>query len=247
MRSHTGVAAQMFKTLADAEINIGMVTTSEIKISVLVDRDRCDDAVRAVHAGFSLDKAQSASPSIGQNRSASERSGGSRDELEQDVVAQLKAMEDIVVSDVQLDTHQARVTIGGLPDVPGVAASIFTAAAEGGAMVDMIVQNVSHKGEANLSFTSPRVDLERCLLLTRELLEEWPEAKLSYDESMAKLTVVGIGLRTHTGVGEKMFKALADAKINVQMINTSEIRMSAVVDGEQGKKAHESLLKVFGR
>ena len=108
-------------------------------------------------------------------------------------------------------------------------------------MVDMIVQNVSHKGEANLSFTIPRADLEQCLLLTRELLEEWPEAKLSFDESMAKLTVVGIGLRTHTGVGEKMFRALADAKINVQMINTSEIRMSAVIDVEQGKKAHESL------
>ncbi|MGE3315067.1 MAG: aspartate kinase [Planctomycetaceae bacterium] len=246
MRSHTGVAAQMFKSLADAGINIGMVTTSEIKISVLVDRDRCDDAVRAVHAGFGLDKAQSASPSIGQNRTgAPERSGASRDELERDVVAQLKAMEDIVVSDVQLDTHQARVTIGGLPDVPGVATRIFTAAAEGGAMVDMIVQNVSQKGEANLSFTIPRADLERCLLLTRELLEEWPEAKLSYDEAMAKLTVVGIGLRTHTGVGEKVFRALADAKINVQMINTSEIRMSAVIDGEQGKKAHDALQKVF--
>lgn len=247
MRSHTGVAAQMFQSLADAGINIGMVTTSEIKISVLVDRDRCDDAVRAVHAGFGLEKEQAASPSIGWNRSTAENSAASRDELERDVVAQLKAMEDIVVSDVQLDTHQARVTIRSLPDVPGVAARIFTAAAEGDAMVDMIVQNVSHKGEANLSFTIPRADLERCLLLTRELLEEWPESKLSYDEAMAKLTVVGIGLRTHTGVGEKVFRALADAKINVQLINTSEIRMSAVIDGKQGKQAHEALQAAFAR
>jgi aspartate kinase len=156
-------------------------------------------------------------------------------------------MEDIVVSEVQLDTRQARVTIGKLPDQPGVAAQLFSAVAEGGAMVDMIVQNVSHKGEANLSFTIPRGDLERCLLLTREVLEDWPEAQLSFDEEMAKLTVVGIGLRTHTGVGERMFRALAEAGVNVQLINTSEIRMSAVVAGKDGQRAHAALLKVFGK
>jgi len=199
MRNHTGVAAQMFQSLSSAGVNIGMVTTSEIKISVLVDRDRCDDAVRAVHSGFSLQTERAAPLAIGCDRTKEARQGAaSRDELERDVVAQLSAMEDIVVSDVLLDTKQARVTINRLPDVPGVAARIFSAAAEGGAMVDMIVQNVSHRGEASLSFTIPRADLERCLLLTREVLEDWPEAQLSFDEEMAKLTVVGIGLRTHT-------------------------------------------------
>lgn len=248
MRAHTGVAAQMFQSLSGAGINIGMVTTSEIKISVLVDRERCDDAVRAVHDGFRLHTERPADPSIGCNRGAeAPQTSASRDELERDVVAQLSAMEDIVVSDVQLDTLQARITIGKLPDQPGVAAKIFTAVAEGGAMVDMIVQNVSHKGEAKLSFTIPRADLERCLLLAREVLEDWPSAELSYDAEMAKLTVVGIGLRTHTGVGEKMFRALAEAGINVQLINTSEIRMSAVVAGKDGASAHAALLKAFGR
>ena len=104
-------------------------------------------------------------------------------------------------------------------------------------MVDMIVQNVSHSGLTSLSFTVPRPDLEHCLLLVREVMEPWPGAELSFDEDMAKLSVVGIGLRTHTGVGEKMFRALADADINVQLINTSEIRICAVVAGKSGPAA----------
>jgi aspartate kinase len=156
-------------------------------------------------------------------------------------------MEDIVVSDVFLDTAQARVTVRNVRDVPGVAAEIFAAVAEGGVMVDMIVQNVSHSGLTSLSFTVPRPDLERCLLLVREVMEPWPGAELSYDEDMAKLSVVGIGLRTHTGVGEKMFRALADADINVQLINTSEIRICAVVAGKSGPAALACLNREFGR
>ena len=91
-------------------------------------------------------------------------------DLEREVVAQLASMEDIVVSEVCLDTAQARVTIRNLPDMPGVAADVFSAVAEGGVMVDMIVQNVSHSGRASLSFTVPRPDLEQCLLLLREVI-----------------------------------------------------------------------------
>ena len=151
------------------------------------------------------------------------------------------------MSEVCLDTAQARVTIRNLPDVAGVAAEVFSAVAEGGVMVDMIVQNVSHSGRASLSFTVPRPDLEQCLLLLREVIESWPGAELSFDEDMAKLSVVGIGLRTHTGVGEKMFRALADAGINVQLINTSEIRICAVVAGERGQAALTCLNREFGR
>jgi aspartate kinase len=147
---------------------------------------------------------------------------------------------------VQLDTDQARVTLTGLPDTPGVSATLFTAVAEGGIMVDMIVQNVSHSGHANLSFTVPRGDLGECLLLVREALEQLGEAELSYDEQIAKLSVMGIGLRSHTGVGERMFRALSEAGINVQMINTSEIRMSAVVAADRGEEALRRLLGVFG-
>jgi aspartate kinase len=91
-------------------------------------------------------------------------------------------MEDIVVSEIDLDTQQSRVTIRGISDQPGVAAEVFAAVAEGGVMVDMIVQNLSHDRIADLSFTVPRPDLERCLLLMRELLERWPQAELSFDK-----------------------------------------------------------------
>ena len=186
-------------------------------------------------------------PSVGwQQPAESISSETSRDQLERDVVARLSSMEDIVVSEVQLDSAQSRVTIANLPDVPGVATHIFSAVADGGIMVDMIIQNVSHSGVAHLSFTIPLADLDQCLLLTREVLQRWPDAQISYDREIAKLSAMGIGLRSHTDVGEKMFKALADEQINVQMINTSEIRMSAVVSAVQGEVALAALLKTFG-
>ena len=248
MRTHTGVAAQMFGTLAAADINIGMVTTSEIKISVLVDRTEGAAAVRIIHNGYSLGDEHAAAPAVGWDCPSSESTSSTtaRSELEQDVVSQLAAMEDIVVSEVELDTDQARVTITNLPDRPGTAAAIFTAVAEGGLMVDMIVQNASHSGQANLSFTVPRNDLESCLLLVREVIAGWDGADLSFDHDIAKLSVLGIGLRSHTGVGKRTFAALAEAHINIQMINTSEIRTSAVIAAEHGQAALQRLLQTFG-
>jgi aspartate kinase len=245
MRAHTGVAAQMFNSLADARINIQMVTTSEIKISVLVDRDLSDAAVDAVHSGFRLHEPHFARPSVGYRHREVLRNDAARAELERDVISRLAAMEDIVVSEVQLDRHQARVTLSRLPDQPGVNGQIFSAVAEGGVMVDMIVQNITHAGQATVSFTIPRNDLEPCLLLTREVIEQWPGVQIGYDANIAKLSVMGIGLRSHTGVGERMFRALAEADINVQMINTSEILMSAVVSAAHGEKALAALVRTF--
>lgn len=246
MKTHTGVAAQMFSVLSDAEINIGMVTTSEIKISVLVDRSKCEAAIQAVHEGFKLHEPMQTQPSVGyQNRKTHKTTDSAREELEQEVVAGLASMEDIVVSEVALDEAQSRVTLTNLPDVPGVAAEIFTAVAEGGVMVDMIVQNVSHSGHTSLSFTVPRDDLDQCLLLTREVIEQWDAVELSYDREIAKLSIMGIGLRSHTGVGKRAFRALSQADINVQLINTSEVRMSAIVAADQGKTALDSLLVAF--
>ena len=113
-------------------------------------------------------------------------------------------------------------------------------------MVDLIVQNIGHGHQADISFTVPRVDLERCLLLLRELVERWPGTSVSFDKEIAMLSVMGIGLRSHTGVGEKMFRALAEAVVNVQMVNTSEIRISAVVAPKDAVKAHQALLNTFG-
>lgn len=246
MKSHTGVAAQMFSNLAEAGINVSMVTTSEIKISVLVSRNQCEKAVQVVHEGFQLHKPAHSQPEVGYESEENPRiSISAREELEQEVVAGLTSMEDIVVSEVELDAAQSRVTLTNLPDVPGVAASIFSAVAEGGIMVDMIVQNVSLNGLTSLSFTVPRDDLDQCLLLTRAVVEKWEDGILSYDRDIAKLSIMGIGLRSHTDVGERAFRALAEAEINVQLINTSEVRMSAIVEADQGQHALNKLLEAF--
>ena len=252
MRSHTGVAAHMFRSLADVGVNLHMISTSEIKISVLVDRDRCEEAVAAVHAGFGLHEEQTEGPDVGIELPPEARQAvlSEREELEQDVVDRLASMEDIVVSDVQLDDEQARITVRDIPDVPGIVGAVFSAVAEGGILVDMIVQNESRgQGEserrASLTFTVPRRDLDSALLLVREVVEQWPEATIGFERDIAMLTVVGIGLRSHTGVGVRMFGALAAAGINIQVINTSEIRVSVVVGLADGPAGHTCLAKAF--
>lgn len=247
MRTHTGVAGTMFQALANVGVSIDMITTGDIKISCLVDRSRGPEALLAVHDGFKCHEEAAAPPPVGieADASSSVKAHITRDELERDVVSRLSHMEDIVVSEVLLDKDQSRVTVRTLPDEPGVAAKIFSAVAEGGVMVDMIVQNISQGGHANLSFTCLRKDLDQCLLLVREVLEPWCDAALSYERDIAKLSVMGIGLRSHTGVGEKMFRALALNNVNIQMVSTSEIRISAVVSPNDGQRALDALLKTF--
>jgi aspartate kinase len=155
-------------------------------------------------------------------------------------------MEDIVVSEVELDRNQSLVTLRALPDVPGVAAAVFAANARAGVMVDMIVQNVSQSGHSHISFTVPREALDKSVAATGQAIAQWTGADLSHEREIAKLSVLGIGLRTHTGVGEKMFRALAEAAINVKMITTSEVRISTVVDLAGGEKALECLMATFG-
>lgn len=243
MKTHTGVAAQLFQGLARAGVNLTMITTSDIKISVLIDRATSIDALKATHHEFGLDKAPATKVSIGQPVPAPARSS---DELEQDVVSRLANMEDIVVSDIELDTAQSRVTLRRIPDVPGVSAEVFGANAKAGVMVDMIVQDQSHGGAATLSFTVPRDQLEKSLAVTGDVSAKWSGTQLSSEREIAKLSVMGIGLRTHTGVGERMFRALAEAGINVDMISTSEIRISVVVRPDHGQKALACLTTAFG-
>lgn len=247
MQTHTGVAAQMFRVLANEGTNIKIVTTSEIKISVLIDRADCDKVANAVHTGFRLNESVATTPRIGV---ASTNSSGVRkvedaEKLEEDIVSQLTGMEDIVVSDVYCDTDQARVTINKLVDRPGVAADVFTAVADGGVLVDMIIQNAAQDGFANISFTVPVYDVDKTVALLAEPLKDHPEANVSCDPSIGKLSVVGIGLRSHTEVGARMFRALADAQINVQMVNTSEIKVSVVVAGSDAQRALDALQKAF--
>ncbi len=223
-----------------------MITTSEIKISVQVQRENSQTALNAIHDGFGLGEPAACSPLIGHTAGgAGSATSTAQSELERGVVANLANMEDIVVSEVQLDPDQARLTIRDLPDEPGVAGRLFGAVAEGGIMVDMIVQNVGCHGKASITFTIPESDTEQALLLVREVLEAWPDAELSYDTDIAKLSVMGIGLRSHTGVGQKMFHALSEAGVNIQMVNTSEIRISTVVASDSASKAHDAVLNAF--
>jgi len=161
------------------------------------------------------------------------------------VVSRLSSMEDIVVSEVVLDESQARVTAHNVQDRPGISAELFEAVAKSGVSVDMIVQNVSRNSTTEVSFTVEVADLQKCEAAIQPLVQRWPEARASHEKSIAILAVNGIGLRTHTGVGERMFKALAEAKINVKMVNTSEIRMCVVVAKDQGNAALAALKTAF--
>jgi aspartate kinase len=245
MRTHSGVAAQMFRAMADAGVNIEMITTSDIKISTLIGRQQAEAGLNAVHAAFGLESEVAAPPAVGRRQQPQGKAAASSGDLLQQVVEKLTGMEDIVVSDVRLDESQSLISVNGLPDVPGVCAELFTAVAEGNIMVDTIVQNVSRHGHSVVSFTVPRSDHDQCLLLVHELLSQWEGATCSSEREIDQLSVMGIGLRSHTGVGEKMFQALGEANINVRMINTSEIRMSAVVSAKQGRAAHSALLHAF--
>lgn len=248
MQTHTGVAAQMFQVLADHDVNIHIVTTSEIKISVLIDRSLCDQAVNVVHQAFRLDQAAVVAPTVGMEAMPLPVIGEYRDakQLEEDIVSRLSGMEETVVSDVYADNSQARVTIARLDDSPGVAASIFRAVAEAGILVDMIIQNAAHDGKANISFTVPSIDVLSTVDVVQSVLLDQPDTMVSWDPSIGKLSVVGIGLRSHTDVGARMFKALADHDINVEMVNTSEIKVSVVVAGGQTQRALTALQNAFG-
>lgn len=248
MQTHTGVAARMFQVLAEHQINIRVVTTSEIKISVLINRERCNDAVLAVHQGFELDRPIASLPQVGY--AATGRRNGLHEapsaDVTADIVSRLDGMESILVSDVSGEVDQSRVTLNNLPDDPGIAEDVFTAIAEGGILVDMIVQNAARKGRAMLSFTVPDSDLDRSILLLREVLERYEGSSLTFDRRIGKLSITGIGLRSHTDVGRRVFRTLGDNQINVQMINTSEIKLSIVIDASECERALVLLRSEFG-
>ena len=249
MQTHSGVAAAMFQILAKEQINIHIVTTSEIKISVLVDHDVCDQAVLAVHDGFQLNQDETLKPNVGTtNVLASRTADNHRDQsqLQADIVSQLSTMEDTVVNDVYADISQGRVTISHLPDEPGVASSIFTAVAEAGILVDMIVQNAARGEKANISFTVPEAQITAAVEVVETVLKEQDGVSVSSAAPIGKLSVVGIGLRSHTEVGAQLFETLSSHKINVDMVNTSEIKVSVVVDIQQTDVALAAVRKTFG-
>ncbi|MBM4069403.1 MAG: aspartate kinase [Planctomycetes bacterium] len=252
MRTHTGVAERMFAALSAAEINMKMITTGDIKISVLVNKADGAKALRAVHQAFQLEKPRAGAGLPGprtQQAAFQVRPMNHLEESGRDLAAitqRLSSMEDIVVSDVLLSTDQGRITIFDLPDRVGNCLHVFQAVAAGGIVVDMIVQNLSAAGMAQLSFSVPLTDLERARKVTEQAVRQIDSStRVVAEADIAKLFVLGVGMRTHTGVARRMFGALAARGINISMINTSEVRVSAVVEKSKGEEALTALKEAF--
>jgi aspartate kinase len=239
MKTKPGVARKMFRALADKGINVLMITTSPIKISVLVDRDHALESLRIVHAVFQLDKEPPAVSATAQARQSAHANGAA------EIVARMQGMEDLILEEVSLDESQARLTLTVIPDRPGVAARVFEEVAAAGIVVDMIVQSVGREGLAGLSFTVPQQDLQKALKIAGQLAKELGSKSPTSSAKVAKLTAVGTGLRSHTGVARRLFQSLSAAGINVEMIGTSEVQLNVVVDGAQGQKALEVLRTEF--
>ncbi len=157
----------------------------------------------------------------------------------------VKAMEDIVVSGVSLQRDEAKVTIRDVPDRPGMAAEIFRDLAAKGINVDMIVQNVSREGSTDLSFTVVKSDLPSTLRVTRTVSHRIGAGEVTTDEGVAKLSIVGIGMRSHSGIAAKMFEAMARERINVEMISTSEIKISCVIRKTHADRAVRAIHRAF--
>ncbi|MEK7359952.1 MAG: aspartate kinase [Planctomycetota bacterium] len=155
-------------------------------------------------------------------------------------------MENIVVSGVAISKDDAKITIRAIPDVPGQAAKIFHEIAGKDINVDMIIQNASIEGRADVTFTVPRIDLRLALETAEKIRKDLNAREVLHDSKIAKLSAVGIGMRSHCGVAEKMFSALAKEKINIQMISTSEIKISCVIDEAHADRALRTIHTAFG-
>ncbi len=155
-------------------------------------------------------------------------------------------MEDIVVSGVTLRKDEAKVTIRDVPDKPGMAAQIFRELATKDINVDMIVQNVSREGSTDLSFTVVKSELPATLRVTRSVSHRIGAGEVTTDEGVAKVSIVGLGMRSHSGVAARMFEAMAKERINIEMISTSEIKISCLIRAQHAERSVRVLHKIFG-
>jgi aspartate kinase len=162
------------------------------------------------------------------------------------VVMEDKEMEQVAVSGIAYDKNQSKITVIAVHDRPGVAAKLFNAIAGANIVVDMIVQNVSSDGKAtDISFTVPKTDSKKALKITEEIVAELGAKGVYLREDIAKVSIIGVGMRTHSGVAAKMFETLAKHGINIMMISTSEIKVSCVIDSKYTELAVRVLHDVF--
>ena len=224
MIGRPGVAAQMFKTLAEAGVNIQMISTSEVKVSCVVDAVDCDRAISALCHTFEINSSSTALASASANTPA--------------------------VRGVALDMNQARIAIRQVPNRPGMAAKLFGFLAEYNISVDMIIQSqrcriVDGVPRRDIAFTVARMDAENAQQKLQQVAAEFDWGEVVLDQAIAKVSIVGSGMVGQPGTAAKMFTALAKNHINIQMIATSEIKISCVVGEDEGVKALQVIHSAF--
>ena len=154
-------------------------------------------------------------------------------------------MEQPVVSGIMYDKNQAKITVKGVPDQPGVAAKLFNALAKASVSVDMIIQNISEEGHTDISFTVTTEHLKDAMVEVNKVNEEINAEKITADASISKISIVGAGMRSHSGIAACMFETLSREKINILMISTSEIKVSCIIDEKYTEQATRTLHQAF--
>jgi aspartate kinase len=248
-----GVAAKMFRTLADNNINILMITTSEIKTSVLVSQDDAAAAMKVVHTAFGLDQLNDDGA---EKRLARYNTGVATGDATALEVSQRLDMasrhsddgshlEQVTMESISVLDSQSLIKIGAVPDEPGFAATVFGKIGEANINVDMIVQDAGTAGKTNIGFTVERDDFDRCVALLEQIATDSGIGPVSSLRDIAKISVAGIGLRSHTDIADRLFNSLADANVNVALINTSEVRINVIVRLAEAETARKALEQEF--
>ena len=162
------------------------------------------------------------------------------------ITKETKAMEEVTVRGVALTEDEAKITLFRVPDQPGVAAKLFQKLSDAKVNIDMIIQNKTETKTTDISFTVYKNELQKALDVVKQSAKALKAGHVACDENIAKISIVGVGMRSHSGIASKMFGALARKKINIDMISTSEIKISCVVDGKKGRLAARTIHKEFG-
>ncbi|AOW98925.1 aspartate kinase [Moorena producens PAL-8-15-08-1] len=235
MIGRPGVAAQMFQALADAGVNIEMISTSEIKVSCVIDALECDRAIAALCNCFDINNTPIHLP-------IRDQAGDSDHSI---------PVTHPPVRGVALDIKQARLAIREIPDRPGMAAKIFGTLAEQNISIDMIIQSqrcriINGIATRDLAFTVPQAEAEMAQKALQQIAPVIGCSEILLDADIAKVSIVGAGMIDQPGIAAQMFAALAEEQINIQMIATSEIKISCVVAQDQGVRALQAIHKAFG-
>ena len=162
------------------------------------------------------------------------------------ITKEVKRMEDVVVSGITVNKSEAKITVCNVPDRPGIAARIFKELSSSGVNVDMIVQNVSHIRQTDISFTVSKADVQKTMRITKKVAKSIQSGEVLDDQDIARVSVVGVGMKSHPGVAAKMFDVLAKNKINIEMISTSDISISCIIKKKFAEVAVRALHAKFG-